>query len=33
MTLPQLLQLVRVKAEDDRAIVNVVKKSVGRCLR
>ena len=33
MTLPQLLQLVRVKSEDDRAIVDAVKKSVGRCLR
>ncbi len=33
MTLPQLLQLVRVKGEDDRAIVDAVKKSVGRCLR
>lgn len=30
MTLPQLLQLVRVKSEDDRAIVDAVKKSVGR---
>lgn len=30
MTLPQFLQLVRDKGDDDRAIVDAVKKSVGR---
>ncbi len=30
MTLHQLLRLVRVNGEDDRVIVNAVKKSVGR---
>ena len=30
MTLPQFLQLVRDKGDDDRAIIEVVKKSAGR---